>query len=423
VRKGNRKQNKAQVENGIDQGQRTISLFGEEIVLDARADLLTDMIRAGLIVMYKSLKDDVEMLCGPRYSHSRNREGTRWGKVPGEVTMGGRKIRIERQRVRKPNGEEIILPTYRHYSNDDPLKEHVLNQILIGVSTRNYERSLEVKLDGRSTSKSAVSRRFVLLTQRQLAEWMNRPLDDLDLLVLFIDGIEVGDHTLVVAIGVDSDGIKHVLGVWEGSTENATVCQALLSDLAERGLRTDRRLLVVLDGSKALRKAVRQTFGDNAVVQRCQEHKRRNVASYLPKDLQGLVRMRMRQAYQKNDVDKARSILEGLARQLEEDYPGAAASLRESMEETLTVIALGLPKTLRQSLQTTNIIESTLSSVRHVSRNVKRWRSGSMALRWTVTSLIEAEKSFKRLWGYRDLSKLAEALGRSKQLNAAKEVA
>ncbi len=299
----------------------------------------------------------------------------------------------------------------------------MLNQILIGVSTRRYERSLEVKSDGRSTSKSAVSRRFVLRTQRQLVEWMNRPLDDLDLLVLFIDGIEVGDHTLVVALGVDSGGVKHILGVCEGSTENATVCQALLSDLAERGLRTDQPLLVVLDGSKALRKAVRQTFGDNAVVQRCQEHKRRNVASYLPKGLQGLVRMRMRQAYQKNDVDKARSILEGLAGQLEEDYPGAAASLREGMEETLTVIALGLPKALRRSLQTTNIIESTLSSVRNVSRNVKRWRSGSMALRWTVTGLIEAEKSFNRIWGYRDLSKLAEALDRIKQTNALKEVA
>ena len=409
--------------DGVAGGQRRVCLPGGEVIINARAELLETAVEAGFQVVKAMLEEDVENLCGFRYCHQRSRKAFRWGETTGEVTLGGRRVGIDRPRVRGRRGKEKILPTYKLLTCNDPLNERILEQMVVGVSTRRYKRSLEVNTEGRATSKSAVSRRFVLRTQQQLVEWLSRPLGELELLALFLDGIEMGEHLMVVGVGVDTKGNKHVLGVWEGSTENTIVCQALLSNLAERGLSTEQPLLVVIDGSKALRKAVKQTFGQNAIVQRCQQHKRRNVAGQLPEGLGRLVDVRMRQAYQSDSVDKAQRILNNLSSQLEEEHPGAAASLREGLEETLTVVALGLPKTLRQSLQTTNIIESTLSIVRDVSRNVKRWQNGGMALRWTVTGLIEAEKRFKRIRGYRALPILTEALQQKRGLDNLKEAA
>jgi len=253
---------------------------------------------------------------------------------------------------------------------------------------------------------------------------MNRPLDDLELVVVFIDGVELGAHTIVVALGIDKDGKKHVMSAWEGATENLHVAQGLVDNLIERGLKVDSSsVLFVLDGSKALHKVVKQTFGEEVRIQRCQRHKIENVKGHLPKEFHSSVELTMRQAYQSDNIDTARRILTNLSGRLKMEHPGAARSVLEGLDETLTVISLGLPKTLRKSLQTTNVIESALSIAEDIARNVKRWRSGSMALRWIATGFIEAEKRFRRIRGYREISFLLQALSKDKGLSREKEVA
>ena len=259
----------------------------------------------------------------------------------------------------------------------------------------------------RGTSKSAVSRRFVAKTAAQLAAWRSTALDGLDL----------------VALGIDTTGGKHALGLWDGSTENAAVCQSLLADLQSRGLRTDRSLLVILDGSKALHKAVTQTFGAAALIQRCQVHKLRNILEHLPEGQRPWVRAIVARAYKQADVAPARRLLQDLARRLEDRYPSAAASVREGLDETLTILTLGLSDRLRQSLATTNAIESLISRTRHVKRNVKRWRGGHMVLRWTAAAMLEAVKGFRRLKGHKDMPKLLAGLrARDQQLRIAVSV-
>jgi transposase-like protein len=241
-----------------------------------------------------------------------------------------------------------------------------------------------------------VSRRFVAKTRAELETWQSAPLEGLDLVGLLLDGVHVGEHGLIVALGVAADGGKHALGIWEGSTENATVCQSLLSNLQSRGLRTDRSLLVLLDGSKALRKAVRDTFGDAALVQRCQIHKLRNILDHLPDRQRPWVKALVQRAYHHADVVTAERPLQDLARRLDTDHPSAAASVREGLEETLTILSLGLSDSLRRSLSTTNAAESLISRTRHVKRNVKRWRGGQMVLRWVAAGVLEAVKGFRR---------------------------
>ena len=246
----------------------------------------------------------------------------------------------------------------------------------------------------RGTSKSAVSRRFVAQTQAQLDAWRATPLDALDLVGLLIDGVHVGGHCIVVALGIDKMGAKHPLGLWEGATENATVCQGLLTNLGSRGLRTDRRLLVIVDGAKALDTAVTQTFGRAALVQRCQVHKGRNILEHLPEAQRPWVKVVLTRAYTNSHVKTAKRLLQDLARRLDTDYPSAATSVREGLDETLTVLGLGLSERLQRSLATTNAIESLLSRTRHVQRHVKRWRGGTMVLRWVAAGVLEAAKGF-----------------------------
>ncbi len=262
----------------------------------------------------------------------------------------------------------------------------------------------------RGTSKSAVSRRFVAKTTAQLAAWQTASLESLDLVGLLIDGVHIGEHCLIVALGIAADGQKQALGLWDGSTENTRVCQDLLANLQSRGLRTDRSLLVILDGSKALRKAVRAIFGDAALVQRCQVHKMRNVLEYLSDRDRPWAQAILRRAYQATDVKKAQRLLLDLARRLEDEYPSAAESVREGLEETLTVQGLGLPERLQRSLTTTNAAESVISRTRHVKRNVKRWRGGKMMLRWVAAGVLEAVKGFRRLKGHRDMPTLVATL-------------
>ena len=390
-----------------------------DLLVDTRTELFELAMRAGLKVFTTMLEEDRTALCGPRYAHEPDRLASRAGTVRSEVMLGGRKVAIQQPRVHTADGE-VALPTFQTMAHRDPLDRRVVEQMRVGVATRQYARSLEpitADLESRGTSKSAVSRRFVAKTQAQLETWQAAPLEDLDLVGLLLDGVHVGEHCVIVALGVAVDGTKHALGLWEGSTENATVCQSLLSNLQSRGLRTDRSLLVLLDGSKALRKAVRETFGDVALVQRCQIHTLRNILDHLPERQRPWVTAIVQRAYRSTDVATATRLLPDLARRLDTGHPSAAASVREGLEETLTIVALGLSEALRCSFSTTNAVESLISRTRHVKRHVKRWRGGQMVVRWVAAGVLEAVKGFRRLQGHKELPKLIAALrARDQQL-------
>jgi putative transposase len=396
-----------------------------DLLVDTRAELMELAVASGLKVLITMLEEDRTAICGQRYQHQVERQASRGGTVPSEVVLGGRKVALRRPRVRA-NGEEVPLPTFQAMASEDPLNRRVVEQMLVGVATRQYARSLDplpATMVSRGTSKSAVSRRFVAKTAAQLAAWRSTALDAVDLVALLIDGVHIGEHCIVVALGIDRTGRKHALGLWDGSTENAAVCQSLLSDLQSRGLRTDRSLLVILDGSKALHKAVTQTFGPAALIQRCQVHKLRNILEHLPEGQRPWVRAIVARAYRQREVAIARRLLQDLARRLEDRYPSAAASVREGLDETLTVLTLDLSDRLRQSVATTNAIESLISRTRHVKRNVKRWRGGHMVLRWTAAAVLEAVKGFRRLKGHKDMPKLLAGLrARDQQLGIAVSV-
>ena len=396
-----------------------------EFLVDTKAELFELMVRSGLCVLDAMLEEDRTALCGPRYAHQAARTASRAGTVPSEVVVGGRKVAIQRPRVRA-DGREVPLPTFQALAATDPLNRRVVEQMLVGVATRQYARSLEPVPAGvvsRGTSKSSVSRRFVAKTAAQLQAWQSAPLDGLDLVALLLDGVHIGEHCLVVALGIAADGQKHALGLWEGATENATVCQGLLANLQSRGLRTDRSLLVILDGAKALHKAVRTVFGEAALIQRCQVHKLRNILDYLPERQRTWVRAIVRRAYQSPDLNTATRLLTDLARRLDPEYPSAAESVREGLAETLTVLTLQLSSRLQRSLATTNPVESLLSRTRHVKRNVKRWRGGQMMVRWVAAGVLEAVKGFRRLKGHGDMPRLVAALrARDQQLGLAMAV-
>jgi len=372
----------------------------------------------GLGVLCELMEEEVTEVVGERGRHDPERVAVRHGHEAGEVTLGARRVGIERPRVRAADGSgEVALSVYRHFADRDPLSRIVLERMLAGVSCRRYGRTgepvgAEVEAEARGVSKSAISRTFIERTRQALGELMARRLDDVRLAVLMLDGIELKGRTNIVALGITSDGVKIPLGLWEGSTENATVATALLSDLVERGLDTAQGVLCVLDGSKALRKAVRDVFGERCPVQRCVRHKERNVLDHLPERDRALVRRRLRQAW--DDADHARALdrLEQLAAELSVSHPGAAASLVEGMAETLTLTRLGITGQLRRTLASTNPIESMIECVRRSARNVKRWSSGEMALRWTAAGMLEAERQFRRIIGYQQLAKLALAIER-----------
>ena len=390
-----------------------------DVLVDTKAALFELMMQSGLQVLDALLEEDRTALCGPRYAHQAARHASRAGTVPSEVVLGGRKVAMQRPRVRA-EGREVPLPTFQAAAQADPLNRRVVEQMLVGVATRHYARSLESVPAGvvsRGTSKSSVSRRFVAKTTAQLRAWQSAPLDGLDLVALLLDGVHLGDHCLVVALGIAADGQKHALGLWEGATENTAVCQSLLANLQSRGLRTDRSLLVILDGAQALHKATRAVFGEAALIQRCQVHKLRNILDHLPERQRPWVQAIVRRAYRATDVKMATRLLTNLAQRLDEEYPSAAGSVREGLEETLTVLTLHLSARLQRSLTTTNAAESLLSRTRHVKRNVKRWRGGQMMLRWVAAGVLEAVKGFRRLKGCGDMPRLVTALrARDQQL-------
>ena len=380
----------------------------------AKQDLMEWVQEVGLAALEEVFESDAEALTGPKGKHQAERTHHRWGSTGTQLPFGGRRIRVSRPRVRSRSGQEATLPSVRRLREEDPLPERVLNQVLLGVSMRGYGASLEALppgVTGRGTSKSAASRQLVKRMGGKMKQYLSRSLEEIKLLALMLDGIEVGGHTVVVALGITEDGTKTPLGLWQGSTENATVCTSLLQDLIRRGLRIDGRLLCVIDGGKGIRKAIDDVFGNSAVVQRCQVHKRRNLKGHLPKSRQTHVDRILREAYSSTTAQTARKRLRSLTLWLEGNgHEDAAASLREGMEETLTVLKLELPPSLRRALATTNAIENTLGTVRRVSRNVKRWKDGSMARRWTAAGLLTAQKRFRRIKGYRDMPILEKAL-------------
>jgi putative transposase len=388
-----------------------------QLVGSAKEGLLALSVGVGLGVLAELMEEEVVDVVGAKGRHDPERTAVRHGHEAGEVTLGGRRVPVERPRVRTADGgSEVRLQTYEYFADRDPLSRSVLERMLAGVSTRRYRRTqepvgAELEQAARSTSRSTVSRTFIERTRRSLGELMSRRLDDVRLAVMMIDGLELQGRTNVVALGITTEGVKIPLGLWEGSTENAAVATALLSDLVERGLDPEQGILFVIDGAKALRKAIRNVFGE-APVQRCLRHKERNVLDHLPERERPAVKQRLRRAWALDDDARALDQLRALARELDRSYPGAAGSLREGIEETLTLTRLGVSGNLKRTLESTNPCESMIEIVRRTQRNVKRWSSGEMALRWTAAGMLEAERQFRKIIGYRDLATLVVAIER-----------
>jgi transposase-like protein len=386
-------------------------------------------IDAGRQVLGAMMEHERTALCGPKWRPSAEREAQRGGSTRSLVVLGGRKIEMKRPRLRSLHGQERELPSYRWAADEDPLDRRTMEAIASGVATRKYPRVLDpLPADERevSVSRSAVSRRFVAESAEVVSTYLKRPLGELDLRVIAIDGIVFRDHTILIALGVTSSAEKVILGVHEGTTENAGVVKALLRDLIERGLSTEHVLLFVIDGAKALRSAITSLFGKLALIHRCQVHKERNVLDHLPDALRPGTARAMRDAYGAPDAVLAERQLERLARALEREYPGAAASLREGLPETLTLMRLGITGWLYRCLRSTNLIESLNGQVAHFTHNVRRWRDGEMLVRWVATAVREAERKFRRLKGHKDMPRLIAALDahqRSSHLDMKKKVA
>jgi putative transposase len=394
-----------------------VSVALTEIAENMQEGLLALAVGAGLQVMQALMEADVTALAGPKGRHDATRTAVRHGRECGSVTLGGRRVPVTRPRVRAAGGSgELLIASYELFSSTELLGKMAMERMLAGLSTRRYPVGLEpvgqrVSEKCSATSKSAVSRRFVAMTETALAELLAADLSGLDLVALMIDGVHFAESCCIVAMGIGIDGVKHPLALVEGSTENATLVTDLLVDLRERGLDVTRPMLVGLDGSKALRKAVLDVL-DHPVIQRCQLHKVRNVKDHLPQRLRSTVGRRMTDAYRAGSALEAEAALLALAKELDRTHPGAAASLREGLHETLTVLRLGVPPTLARTLRSTNCIESMISVCRDHAGNVKRWRDGQMALRWCAAGMVEAGKQFRRVNGHLHLPSLRAALER-----------
>lgn len=392
-----------------------VSVAMAELTGALKEGLLALAVGAGLQVMQAVMEESVTELAGPKGRHDPDRVAVRHGHEHGSVSLGGRRVPVRRPRVRAADGSgELAVPAYELFASTELLGQLAVERMMAKLSTRRYPAGLEpvgstVEAAATSTSKSSVSRRFVQRTETALAELMTADLSGLDLVALMLDGVHFAETCCVVALGIGADGTKHPLGVVEGASENATVVTDLLVGLRDRGLDVTRPVLVVIDGSKALASAVRVVF-DRPVIQRCQLHKVRNVEAKLPKALAALVAKKMRAAYRDPDPLSAQATLEQLARDLKRAHPGAAASLREGLADTLTVARLGVPPTLGRTLRSTNAIESMIEICRDHATNVKRWRDGAMALRWCAAGMGEAAKQFRRANGHLHLPALRAAL-------------
>jgi len=389
-----------------------------ELVGAAREGLLALSVGVGLGVVHELMEFEVDEVVGPRGKHNAGRVAKRHGHEYGSMTLGGRRVAVRRPRMRTADDErELSVDTYRYFADRDPLTRAVMDRMLAGVSTRRFARvgepvGSEVEASSSSTGKTAVSDMFIERTRTALSELMGRRLEDVRLAVMMLDGLEIAERTHVVALGISTEGVKIPLGLWEGSTENATLARTLLADLVDRGLDPEQAILFVIDGGKALRRAIRDVFGEHALVHRCHRHKERNVCDLLPERDRDQVRARIRAAWSLTDPELAKQRLQLLAGELERTWPDAAGSLTEGMHDTLTLMGLGITGTLAQTLCSTNPCESMIEIVRYTQRNVKHWQDGDMRKRWTAAGMLVAEQQFRRIIGYRDLAKLVIAVER-----------
>jgi putative transposase len=364
----------------------------------------------GLMLVSAVIESECKKIAGEKNVKNPLRTANWWGSQLSPIYYDSQKVLIDRPRLRGRDNKEIQLNTYKAFQSPKKMKQSVMKQMVLGISSRNYEEAIESFISGYGIKKSSISRHFIKATAEQMREFMERGLSGLELCAIFIDGIEFKRQMLVVALGLDKKGKKHILGLWQGATENSTVCTNLLDEIERRGLDMGGDYLFVLDGSKSLRTSVARKFGKDVLVQRCQQHKRKNVREHLPPEHQEVIDARIRAAYNMADYDKAKESLDLTVRYLERLNPSAAASLREGIEETLTVHKLGVTGLLRKTLSTTNPIESCFSITRTITGRVKRWNGGDMVQRWAVAAILRAEKKFKRVKGYKEIPKLIAAL-------------
>ena len=405
-----RKDSRALARFRSGEGQALLPMLELIEQAEMAVDELIDV--AGRATIEAVLTLSAQELAGPKHPGKRNDRAIGWhGEQDGVVSLAERKLRISKPRLRqkgKSKGKhqgkstEVEIPAYAAMRTHSRIGGRMLDILMRGVSTRNYREVLPEMAETVGVSKSTISRKSIEASEKALKALAERRFDDADILIVYIDGIVFSGHHVIVAIGVDSEGYKHVLGLRDGASENATVCTALLEDLVERGVKPDRRRLFVIDGSKALRKAIDAVYGQENPVQRCRHHKRKNVLDYVPDSMKETVKATMNAAY-RLDSDKGMARLEELAKMLELPHPSAAGSLREGLAETFTVNRLGLPGALRRCLCTTNVIESPNSGIRRRTGRVTRWTDGSMVLRWVASALIETEKSFRRIMGWEQL--------------------
>jgi transposase-like protein len=371
------------------------------------------------------LQMSAAQLAGPKQQGRKtDRDVVYHGTQRGRVALKERQLGVTRPRLRKrkrddgepQDGEsgEVEIPAYEAMQKDARLADRMLDIMMAGVSTRRYEDVLPEMAQTVGVSKSQVSREFIESGERLLKQLAERDFSETDILVVYVDGLQFGKYHVICAVGVDAGGHKHVLGFREGATENAEVATALLEDLASRGLSSDRRRLFVIDGSKALRKAIDQVFGKENPVQRCRNHKVRNVLGHLPKDQHDQAKSTMKAAFKLN-AEEGIAKLKQYASWLQQDWPSASASLHEGLDELFTINRLGLPSKLRRCLGTTNLIDNSHSAVRQRSARVKHWRDGCMALRWTAASFAASEKNFRRIMGHEHLWMLEAALNEPQQ--------
>ena len=388
-----------------------------DITNTAREGLLAMSVATGLAVMQAMFEAEITGAAGDKGKHNPDRTAVRHGSGRGSVVLGGRRVQVSRPRARTVDEHEVPLESYAHFAADDLLSKVVMERMLAGVATRRHARIAEpvgkdLLASATATSRSAVSRRFVKQTETALAQLLARDLGAQDIKVLLIDGEHLADRCVVVALAITADGTKLPVGLWEGATENKTVVVALLADLVSRGLSAEDGLLVVLDGAKALSAAVKAVFGAKAAVQRCTLHKRRNVADHLPDKERAWVDAKLVKAFNHADPEQGLRNARHLASLLDKTYPGAAATLREGLEEMFTVSRLGIDGRLAKTLTTSNPVDSMISIARTTNRNVTNWRDGHMVLRWTAAGMLNAERSFRRIKGYKQMPQLIAALHR-----------
>jgi putative transposase len=397
-----------------------------ELVGAARDGLLALSVSVGLRVVHDLMEREVDEVVGPKYKRDPGRTARRHGHERGSMTLGGRRVEVTRPRMRTVDDEhELTVQSYEYFADRDPLTRAVMDRMLAGVSTRKFAVvgepvGEEVEDTSTSTSKSTVSELFIERTRTALGELMSRRLDDVRLAVMMLDGLEIADRTHVVALGISTDGVKIPLGLWEGSTENATLVSMLLADLVDRGLDPEQAILFVIDGGKALRRGIKDVFGEHALVHRCHRHKERNVTDLLPERDRPMILARIRGTWALTNPLLAEERLELLACELERTWPDAAGSLREGLDDTLTLMRLGIDGQLSKTLCSTNPCESMIEIVRYTQRNVKRWQDGDMRKRWTAAGMLVAEQQFRRIIGYKDLAKLVIAIERHALLVAEK---